>query len=478
MGGRYRLIEKIGSGGMSVVWRGQDSVLGRAVAIKVLTEGYASDAAFRDRMRREARAAARLSHPQVSMVYDLGEYGDAAPYMVMELIDGPSLADTLHTGPLPWRRAVTICAEVAAGLAAAHAAGLVHRDVKPGNVMLGSTGAKLVDFGISAEIGEGGDHAVLGTPAYVAPERLTGSPALPASDVYALGILLHKATTGRLPWDVDTKTQVLRAHLMRPPARLHASGLPDEVVDMCDRCLAKDPRHRPGARDVARVWSRAVGGPDGWTMLLPTFPGAGSRILAALRRRSHRVSLVAAGLTALGGIGVTAAFAAMPDPSRAGGLPKVQAAGTGATPSCAVTYQLQHDDGHAFTGDLTIRNTGTDAIPDPAVVFTLPGDQRLTGSSADWIQTGAAVRVEPGPLDPGAERVLPFRGTYTGTNAMPGGFAISDAACALTLVGVSGQPAAPPPAPPTTYPLPAGPGPQPEPSKGKKGKDEKSPARR
>src|SRR2546421_6100010 len=114
--------------------------------------------------------------------------------MVMELIDGPSLAERLRTGPVPWRQAVAICAEVAAALAAVHEAGLVHRDVKPGNVMIGTSGAKLVDFGISAEIGESSDPApdgcVLGTPAYVAPERLTGGPAVAASDVYALGLLL------------------------------------------------------------------------------------------------------------------------------------------------------------------------------------------------------------------------------------------------------------------------------------------------
>ena len=113
LGGRYRLIEKIGTGGMSDVWRGHDAVLGRPVAVKVLTEGHADDSAFRDRMRREARAAARLCHPQVNTVYDLTEDGNAAPYMVMELIDGPSLAERLRTGPLSWRQAAAICGEAA-----------------------------------------------------------------------------------------------------------------------------------------------------------------------------------------------------------------------------------------------------------------------------------------------------------------------------------------------------------------------------
>jgi serine/threonine-protein kinase len=280
---------------MSVVWRGVDEVLDRPVAVKVLASGYVHDTVFRDRMRREARAAARLCHPQVSTVYDFGEYADAAPYVVLELIDGPSLADEMQSGALPWRRAVTIGAQIAAGLAAAHTAGLVHRDVKPGNVMLGATGAKLVDFGISTEINEPADPAadgtVLGTPAYVAPERLKGGPALAASDVYALGVLLYKALAGRLPWDVDTKTEVLRAHLVTEPDPLpHLDGLPDEVAELWWHCLAKDPDVRPDARRIARIWARAVQNPlEEPTMALPGPVRRRARPLhAALRALVHR----------------------------------------------------------------------------------------------------------------------------------------------------------------------------------------------
>lgn len=258
IGGRYRLIEHIGSGGASAVWRGRDERLGRVVAVKLL--GHEREGS---ELVREARAAARLSNPHVGTVYDVGETGDGSAYLVMEFIEGPSLAQRLREGVLSWRPALELCAEVADGLAATHAAGLVHRDVKPANVMLCPTGAKLVDFGISAEIGEPADEApdgcVVGTPAYVSPERLAGSPALPAADVYALGLLLYRALTGWLPWDVDSRSAVLRAHLLSEPAPLPPiPGLPIEVADDCIRCLAKDPAHRPSAVELADAWCRLV----------------------------------------------------------------------------------------------------------------------------------------------------------------------------------------------------------------------------
>src|SRR5437763_3971107 len=367
----------------------------RSSAVKAVPEGPADDSAFRDRMRREARAAARLCHPQVNTVYDLTEDGNAAPYMVMELIDGPSLAERLRIGPLPWRQATAICAEVAAGLAAAHAAGLVHRDVKPGNVMLGSSGAKLVDFGISAEIGEPGDLGhdglVLGTPAYVAPERLTGAPALPASDVYALGVLLYKSLTGRLPWDVDTKSEVLRAHLLTSPRPLpYVQGLPAEVADICRRALAKEPEARPSARELSRVCHHAVEGTEDLTMLLEPVPAARLRAFQRVRALVHgprRVGLVAAGVLALGAIAVTTASA---QSTPTGTTPARVPAAVADTAACQVTYRLWTDDGHAFTGDLTISNTGSDPLAGQNLTFTVPSNQQFTGD--DGTQRGSAVQ--------------------------------------------------------------------------------------
>ena len=219
---RYRLLDWLGTGGMSVVWRAHDDVLDRAVAVKVLSSHVAASPGLLDRIRTEARSAARLRHPNVVEVYDYGETADRLPYVVMELVDGRSLAEVLRRGPLPWRAAVTIGAQVAAALAAAHARGIVHRDVKPSNVMVAAGGVKLVDFGISATAGEadGIGGQVYGTPAYLAPERIAGGVVRPATDVYALGLLLYLALAGRLPWSASTTTQMLQAHVYAEPGRL------------------------------------------------------------------------------------------------------------------------------------------------------------------------------------------------------------------------------------------------------------------
>jgi protein kinase-like protein len=266
--GRYRLIEKLGTGGMSVVWRGYDEILGRSVAVKVLSPRLAGDQTFRDRLRQEALAAARLCHPHITGIFDFGEAPITArltvPFVVMELNDGESVAARIgRQGALPWREAVTIAAEVASALATAHARGVVHRDVTPANVMLTGAGAKVVDFGISAVVGQrdaAADGSLLGTPAYLAPERLGGAQVAAATDVYALGLLLYRALTGRLPWPAENTTEALRAHLYADPEPVpDRPGLPPAVGELCLRLLAKDPAERPGAAEVARALSVTVG---------------------------------------------------------------------------------------------------------------------------------------------------------------------------------------------------------------------------
>lgn len=268
LAGRYRLVEKLGAGGMSVVWRGHDEVLGRDVAVKVLSPQLAEDRAFRDRLRQEALAAARLCHPHITGIHDFGEASISGhltvPYVVMELNDGESVGARLgRQGSLDWREAVTITAEVASALATAHARGLVHRDVTPANVMLTGSGAKIVDFGISAVIGQrdaSPDGSLLGTPAYLAPERLGGSSVSPATDVYALGLLLYRALTGRMPWPAENTTEALRAHLYAAPEPIpDLDGMPPVVAELCLRCLAKAPAERPGAAEVARGLAATVG---------------------------------------------------------------------------------------------------------------------------------------------------------------------------------------------------------------------------
>jgi serine/threonine protein kinase len=259
---RYRLVERLGAGGMSVVWRGFDEVLGRQVAVKVLPPSTSADPAFRRRLRAEAQAAARLSHPHITNVYDYGEAttvdGEPVPYVVMELIDGESLAAVLaRVRRLPWQATVRIASEVAAALAAAHARGIVHRDVTPANVMLTPSGAKVVDFGISALIGENDidpDGSLLGTPAYLAPERLEGGQVSPATDVYAVGLLVYRTLIGQLPWDVGTTTALLRAHQYIEPDPLPpVEGLPPAVAALVGRCLEKRPADRPSSAELAHV---------------------------------------------------------------------------------------------------------------------------------------------------------------------------------------------------------------------------------
>ena len=251
---------------MSVVWRAEDEVLGRTVAVKILNSVQASDAATRGIVLAEAQATARVAHPNVASVFDYGESaspdGTTVPYVVMELLAGTSLAERLHAGPLEPSAALWVATEIAAGLAAAHDVGLVHRDVKPGNVILSSAGTKVVDFGIAAIAGEpdglGVDGGVVGTQLYLPPERLRRGVAVPASDMYGWGALVHCMLTGRPPWP-DDATLAQRAEHVRGADPL--PGVPAEVDVVVRRCLEPDPSARPTAREAALVVGTAAGIP-------------------------------------------------------------------------------------------------------------------------------------------------------------------------------------------------------------------------
>ncbi|HET9519222.1 MAG TPA: serine/threonine-protein kinase, partial [Actinoplanes sp.] len=267
LGGRYSLQDRIGAGGMAVVWRARDEVLGRQVAVKVLAGRHVDDPVSRRRIWDEARAAAVLSHPNIAQVHDFGEEqsadGTCTPYVVMELVPGGTLAQRMAAGPVPVSAAFRICAQVAAALAAAHADGLVHRDIKPANVMVTPSGAKVVDFGIAAAISaDGGVEPTgerFGTPAYLAPERLLSDSVEPASDVYALGLMLYRLLAGHPPWSVDTTTKMLAAHVYVEPTPLpQLPKVPPYVTELVNRCLLKDPTMRPAAGDVAAVLARAA----------------------------------------------------------------------------------------------------------------------------------------------------------------------------------------------------------------------------
>jgi serine/threonine-protein kinase len=263
LGARYRLEERLGEGGMAVVWRAFDLVLGRWVAVKVLSATLAADDHFRESILAEAQAAARVSHPHLAAVYDYGESldreGQPVPYVVMELLTGRTLTERLASGPLPPRAGLRVCAEIAGGLATAHAAHLVHQDVKPGNVMLTPTGAKLLDFGVAAIAGSPDDAPggkIMGTPNYVAPERLIGGAVVSATDVYGLGLLIFRVLTGRLPWPPGKPRLSTRAEPEPLPA---IEGVPAAIGELCHRCLAINPEDRPTAREAASILAAAVG---------------------------------------------------------------------------------------------------------------------------------------------------------------------------------------------------------------------------
>lgn len=488
---RYRLVEKLGTGGMSEVWRGYDETLGRDVAIKVLAPRLAGDDAFRARMRQEALAAARLCHPHITSVFDFGESpagGDlTVPFVVMELNDGePVAARVRRDGPMAWRDAVTLAAEVASALATAHACGVVHRDITPANVMLTRAGAKVVDFGISALVGQrdaAPDGSLLGTPAYLAPERLGGVHVSPATDVYALGVLLYRALTGRLPWPAENTTEALRAHLYADPEPVPAlPGLPPVVADLCLRCLAKAPEDRPQAAELA-VRLGAIAG------LQPIVPPASSlapasssapapvrvtvrpmksmrlraglRLLTALHvgvakplggglfrggQVCHdlfsgklRLQAGAATVVLLAVVGLS--WTAAREPADVGPA-QASAAGAG-TPAgvvhaadCAVRYRVEKDTGADFEARLTVVNTGEQAVGGWRMAFTYPGTQRLKEPAQAVAQTGRRV-VFRGRKDlrPGRSVSVLLRGAYRGSNPLPLAFTLDGRTCEAEVVG-------------------------------------------
>lgn len=249
--GRYRLRDRIATGGMGEVWRARDLVLGRPVAVKLLRPGYADHEGLA-RFRAEARQAGSLSHPGIARVYDYCEADPPyPPYLVMELVDGPSLARLLEDGPVGPAWTMSLIAQAARALAAAHAAGLVHRDIKPGNLLVSCGGqVKITDFGIARKVGSAAltrPGVLMGTAAYLAPERASGASAGPAADLYALGIVAYQCLTGRLPFHGEPLAVAL-AHQQQPLPPLPPT-LPAAVAALVTGLTAKDPAARPASAD-------------------------------------------------------------------------------------------------------------------------------------------------------------------------------------------------------------------------------------
>jgi serine/threonine-protein kinase len=282
---------------MAVVWRADDMVLKRTVAVKLLHPHLPGNAWVRRRILAEATAAGRLNHPNIARVYDYGEEtqpdGTLLPYLVLEYIDGVSLAAQLANSPIPWPRTVEMCASVADALATAHAHGVVHRDVKAGNILQGNSGVKIVDFGVAADVGD--DLAdpsghVWGTPGCLPPESLKDRTAAPAADVFALGLLIVHCLTGERLFQADghpIDPEILHQHMPDSPAPLRT---------LVHHCLLPDPDDRPDAATVAvRLRGLTLSVPD-------VEPGATHRMAAPSRRprrRPHRKTVAAAALLVL-----------------------------------------------------------------------------------------------------------------------------------------------------------------------------------
>jgi serine/threonine protein kinase len=296
---RYRIERPLGQGGMASVYLAHDEELDRPVALKILADNLVGDATFRDRFEREARLAARLSHPNVVRVFDVGE-SDGRPFIVMEYVEGDTLADELgRHGPLPPDRAVELALQICSGLAAAHASGLVHRDVKPRNLLLRPDGVlKIADFGIAraaestrlTEIG-----TILGTAAYLAPEQAQGLEATPAADLYSVGAVLYELLTGRVPYTATSLVELITKQQAGPPAPI--AEVPASLELAVIRCLEPDPSERPASAGALAVELAAD--------LVPTIPlerGApGTPVLhvGSQRRRWGVVVLLALALVAL-----------------------------------------------------------------------------------------------------------------------------------------------------------------------------------
>jgi serine/threonine protein kinase len=313
--GRYELEELIGTGGMSTVFRARDTQLDRLVALKILHEQYSRDDEYVERFRREARSAAQLSHPNVVRVIDRGG-ADGREFIVLEYVEGENLKQLVtRTGPLPVRRALELAIQTGRALAFAHEQGLVHRDVKPQNVLLGNGEAKVTDFGIARAVAVNGltqTGTVLGTSEYIAPEQARGLGGSERGDVYGLGIVLFELLTGRVPFSGDNFVHVAMRHVNEPaPSVLdRRPDAPLRVASAVARALEKDPDDRfPSMRDfVAELQAclAGLGEPDqDATLVIRETP---TQLRPRPRRRRRRPSvpallLLLGALAAAGAIG-------------------------------------------------------------------------------------------------------------------------------------------------------------------------------
>jgi serine/threonine-protein kinase len=280
LAGRYQIEDVLGEGGMATVYRATHRIVSRPCAVKIMSHSYAGNEVIRERFRREAKAAQKLAHPNIIEIFDQGETSDGALYLVMELLDGETLADLLDHGKVAIERALPILIQMARALARAHDLEVIHRDLKPENIYLahnsdGGDLVKLLDFGIARSMQDTrltGAGEVFGTPQYMAPERITSIEAGPSADLYALGIITYEMLTGRLPFNASDVATWFIKHMKEapPPPRTHEPSMPVALNDLVLELLAKDPKDRPV--DAHRVHSDLVAIASSLNIRIPTEP--------------------------------------------------------------------------------------------------------------------------------------------------------------------------------------------------------------
>ncbi|MER7420108.1 protein kinase [Micromonospora peucetia] len=414
LSGRYRLDERVATGGMGDVWRGKDLVLGRQVAVKVLLPALVSDPDFIARFRAEARIMAALRHPGIVQVFDCGEDdlpdGGRADYLVMEFVTGQPLSRRIEAaGRLDVAETMAIVAQVAQALHAAHLGGIVHRDVKPSNLLVQEDGSVvLVDFGVarSTDITSiTSTNAVPGTALYMAPEQAAGRPVSGATDIYALGAVTYCCLSGSPPFTGDNPLQVAVRHLDDEPPEL-PHDVPEAVRALVSRALAKDPADRfSSGAAMAEAARAAVSDPSALTAMVPATAAAGGvdagtrtdmpavTTAARRRRRGTLVGAVAAVLVALAGLG--AALGATGGEPDAPAVKVPQATTPAAEPSDGAETPAEQEKapGRPY------RPTGSTAKPSPTVTAP-PVSPQPSGSAAPESPKPTATDDPPGPTTP------------------------------------------------------------------------------
>ena len=435
----YRIEELIGRGGMGVVYRAYDLRLKRPVAVKLVAPVLARDERFRERFARESELVMSLEHPNVVPIYDAGDV-DGHVYLAMRLVDGSDLGSLLRAeGALEPARAIAICKQVAAALDAAHARGLVHRDVKPSNVLLdGSEHVYLADFGLTRRLDEEeaglGEEFAVGTPAYLAPEQLEGGPVTAGADVYSLGCVLYECLTGRPVFVRSTRLAVAWAHLEEEPPRpsLQRAGLPDAIDAVVERALAKQPERRyPTCGALITAAEEALG-------------------LATTQRSPRRRTLLAAAAAALSIAAATAVIAttlvgagggrAAPLLSGPNTLARIDPASKKVTASIHVStdpvvaagsgdrvwvYGKAHgtiDEIDARTDRVVRKTVGTSLVPPAQCCSLFSGPVLTADASGAWFVRGG-IRSRPKLVHVavnGRKRVYPLPVTPTGVTVGDG----------------------------------------------------------